>query len=410
MEEEEQGVSFGRICYVAFHRWKLLLIIIAAVTLVGFFGVYFGYNYLFNVYNVEFSYYDSGLVSEVKADNTSFNYRSLISLETLVSVRDSKPEYAGINVESLSENEAFSIKREVDDDTKAISYTISIKRNKMPSKKVTKNFFMDLANYPIQEDKEYIATSTFDGPLKQMDTVETFREQINLLSTEASVIKGGYDSIRQLRLSNDVLDEITTNIIKIDALFDGDKVNTMQNTVIAYGLAPDYSKVNTGYLEEQKASLLYEKNQNNILIENLTAKIQELGTQAQITTLGQQMESLIVRNNAIDQEVDRIDKTLANTTSEVPPQQAQLVKDIKTIKDGLYDSIDDYKVVMNEAYVDKAKVVYANNNVVTTTKNMNLAYSVLLPLAVGLVAGIITNLIVDRKLLREEEVKQEPAK
>jgi len=122
------------------------------------------------------------------------------------------------------------------------------------------------------------------------------------------------------------------------------------------------------------------------------------------------MESLIVRNNAIDQEVSRIDKTLSNTTSEVPPQQAQLVKDIKTIKDGLYDAIDDYKVVMNEAYVDKAKVVYANNNVITTTKNMNAVYSILLPLAVGLVAGIITNLIVDRKLLREEEVKQEPAK
>jgi len=101
---------------------------------------------------------------------------------------------------------------------------------------------MDLANDPIQEDKEYIATSTFDGPLKQMDTVETFKEQINLLSTEANVIKGGYDSIRQLRLSNDILDEITTNIIKIDSLFDGDKVNTMQNTVIAYGLAPDYRK------------------------------------------------------------------------------------------------------------------------------------------------------------------------
>ena len=46
MEEEEyQGVSFGRICKVAFHRWKLLLILTFSICLVGFFGVFIAFHF-----------------------------------------------------------------------------------------------------------------------------------------------------------------------------------------------------------------------------------------------------------------------------------------------------------------------------------------------------------------------------
>ncbi|MBO4286393.1 MAG: hypothetical protein J5880_03575, partial [Bacilli bacterium] len=213
MEEEEyQGVSFGRICKVAFHRWKLLLILTFSICLVGFFGVYFGYNYFFNVYNATFSYSGSGLATETMADNTTFNHKSLISKETLNAVKASNEEYAGIDVENLVRDNAFSITRSVDKDSNEISYTVSIKRNKMPSADVTRDFFRDLANYPLEQDKAYIAETTFDSALQKYQTAEKYEDAIDLLSTQASTMIAGYNTMRGLNISTALSDKIASNI------------------------------------------------------------------------------------------------------------------------------------------------------------------------------------------------------
>ena len=134
-------------------------------------------------------------------------------------------------------------------------------------------------------------------------------------------------------------------------------------------------------------------------------QIKDLGTSAQVTGLGERMESLIVRNNTIDQEVKKINKQLDNYGKDPATVEghAQFVKDTKKIYDGLYAEIDNYKGVMKQVYVDKAEVSFANSNVLDVTKSMSLVFSILIPLAAGLVVGIIVNLIVDRKMLYEED-------
>ena len=407
MEEEEyQGVSFGRICKVAFHRWKLLLILTFSICLVGFFGVYFGYNYFFNVYNATFSYSGSGLATETMADNTTFNHKSLISKDTLNAVKASNEEYSTIDVEGLLKANAFSISKSVDKDSGEISYTVSIKRNKMPSADVTRDFFRDLANYPLGQDKSYIADSSFDSSLKKIEDVETFEEQIDLLSTQANTMISGYNTMSGLQsASTTIKDEISSNIYTIRSLIDSQKVSLLKNMVINYGLAPDYAAIDKPYLQEQKNVLTEEKANNEVLIEELKNQIKDLGTSAQVTGLGERMESLIVRNNTIDQEVKKINKQLDNYGKDPATVEghAQFVKDTKKIYDGLYAEIDNYKGVMKEVYVDKAEVSFANSNVLDVTKSMSLVFSILIPLAAGLVVGIIVNLIVDRKMLYEED-------
>ena len=73
------------------------------------------------------------------------------------------------------------------------------------------------------------------------------------------------------------------------------------------------------------------------------------------------------------------------------------------IYNDLAAEIPAYKSAMNEVYVDNAAVTFTNSNVLDVTKNMSLVFSILIPLAAGLVVGIIVNLIVDRKMLYEEE-------
>ena len=407
MEEEEyQGVSFGRICKVAFHRWKLLLILTFSICLVGFFGVYFGYNYFFNVYNATFSYSGSGLATETMADNTTFNHKSLISKDTLNAVKASNEEYSTIDVEGLLKANAFSISKSVDKDSGEISYTVSIKRNKMPSADVTRDFFRDLANYPLGQDKSYIADSSFDSSLKKIEDVETFEEQIDLLSTQANTMISGYNTMSGLQsASTTIKDEISSNIYTIRSLIDSQKVSILKNTVINYGLAPDYSAIDGPYLTEQKNVLLEEKANNETIIEDLKAQIKDLAGSAVVTSLGERMESLIVRNNTIDQEVKKIDKQMANYGKDPSTVEghSQFTKDTKKIYDGLYAEIDNYKSVMKKVYVDKAEVSFANSNILDVTKSMSLVFSILIPLAAGLVVGIIVNLIVDRKMLYEED-------
>ena len=415
MEEEEyQGVSFGRICKVAFHRWKLLLILTFSICLVGFFGVYFGYNYFFNVYNATFSYSGSGLATETMADNTTFNYKSLISKETLEAVKASDEKYAGIDVEGLRKDNAFSISRSIDKDTNEISYTISIKRNKMPSADITRDFFSDLANYPLEKDRAYVADSSFDSALKKLDTVEKFEDQVDLLSTQANTLIAGYNAMKGLNISTTLSDKIASNIYSINSTIDSQKVSLLKNMIINYGLAPDYSKIDIDSLSQQKIVLYNEdvakpgEYQNNAtLIDAIEAEIKELtgAGSSIVTSLSERMESLIVRNHNIKLEVRQIEAQIANfdRDPEAFPEHKQFVKETTKIKNELYDEIDDYKVAMKEVYVDNAEVSFANSNILDVTKSMSLIFSILIPLAAGFVVGIIVNLIVDRKMLYEEE-------
>ena len=408
MEEEEyQGVSFGRIVKVAFHRWKLLLILTLSIGLVGFFGVYFGYNYFFNVYEATFEYTDTGLAGEVMADNTTFNYKSLVSKETLQAVKDANPDfYASLDIEKLAKQNAFTIKREVDEDTNRISYTVSVKRNKVPNIDLVRAFYEDLANYPIGLDKEYVTSATFDTYLKQIPNVEKFEDELNLITSEANLLISGYSSMASLSTTSYTLrDEINGRIFNINTLIDSSMLNILRNMIINHGLFPDYSKVDIPSLNELKDTLLKEQTNNQKLIDALEQEIKDLGDSAKVTGLSAKMESLIERNLNIDLEIEKYDKQIANygkDPSEVEGH-AQFVKEANKMIDGLAEELVTYKAMMKTTHVDKAKVSFDNNTIVNVTKNMNVVFSILIPVAAGLVVAIITNLIVDRKMLTEED-------
>lgn len=414
MEEEEyEGVSFGRIVKVAFRRWKLLLIITFGVGIVGFLGLYFGYNAFANVYNATFSYSDTGLASETKADNTTFNYRSLISLETLKAVKAKSADYASIDVEGLTKNNAFTINRTVDKDTNKISYTISIKKNKMPKIEVSRQFFTDLAYYPIEQDKEYIANSSFDTALQKIDTVEKYEDAVNFLLSQANNMISGYTSLQGLNISTELSEQIETTKSTISSIVDGTKIATLRSMIVNYGLTPNYKAIDVDSLNQTIIALDNDdparpgqKQDNEALIADIMAQITVLGDKAQLTSLDARIRELTETNHNIDIQVRKIKEQIANANKspEEVTGHAQFVKDMTLIRTNLANQIPEYKNTMNKVYVDNAKVVFENNNnVIDITKNMNIVFSILLPVAAGFVIALITNLIVDRKLLHEEE-------
>lgn len=421
MEDEEyQGVSFGRILKVAFGRWKLLLIITFAIGIVGFLGLYFGYNKLMNVYSATFSYSGSGLASEKMADNTVFNYKTLISKETLNEIKASKAEYASINVDQLVKDNAFSISRAVDKDSNEISYTVSIKRSKMPNADVTRNFFTDIANYPLQEDKNYIATSTFDSALKQFETAEKCEDQLSFLYAEGNTLIAGYNTMKGYNISSQLSDEIDASIREINTILDSRKMNTLSSMIVQYGLTTDYTNINVELLKREKLILDNDdptnpgtKQKNEKLIKDITDQINAITAQTAIADLNGRVADLIVQNNNIDERLRQIDKEIANATK--TPEQVEgnalFVSETIKIKDDLTAEIPNYKATMNKVYVDNATVTFANSNVLDVTKSMNLLMSILIPVAGGLVVALITNLIVDRKKLHDDEelVEETPA-
>ena len=415
MEEEEyEGVSFGRIVKVAFRRWKLLLFVTFGVGIVGFLGLYFGYNTFANVYNATFSYSDTGLASETKADNTTFNYRSLISKETLNAVKAKSADYASIDVENLTKNNNFTINRAVDKDTNKISYTISIKKNKMPKIEISRNFFRDLASYPIEQDKEYIANTSFDTALQKIDTVEKYEDAVNFLLSQANNMISGYSSLQGLNISTELKEQIETTKSTISSIVDGTKISTLRSMIVNYGLVPDYKAIDVDSLNQTILALDNDdparpgqKQDNEALIADIMAQITVLGDKAQLTSLDARIRELTEANHNIDIQVRKIKEEIANANKspEEVEGHAQFVKDMTLIRTNLANQIPDYKNTMNKVYVDNAKVVFENNNnVIDITKNMNIVFSILLPVAAGFVIALITNLIVDRKLLHEEEV------
>ena len=284
----------------------------------------------------------------------------------------------------------------------------------MPKIEISRNFFRDLASYPIEQDKEYIANTSFDTALQKIDTVEKYEDAVNFLLSQANNMISGYSSLQGLNISTELKEQIETTKSTISSIVDGTKIATLRSMIVNYGLTPNYKIIDVDSLNQTILALDNDdparpgqKQDNEALIADIMAQITVLGDKAQLTSLDARIRELTEANHNIDIQVRKIKEQIANANKspEEVAGHTQFVKDMTLIRTNLANQIPEYKATMNKVYVDNAKVVFDNNNnIIDISKNMNIVFSILLPVAAGFVIALITNLIVDRKLLHEEEV------
>lgn len=407
--EENKEITFGRILKVAFSNWKLFTPVALVVALGCALGIHFGYNTLKGKYSSTFSYSSADLANDKYADGSDFFYKNLISYSNLSAIKDSDEKYASINIDNILDKNGISISAS---DEGEKTYTISLGYKYIKDQKLAKSFIEAIAESALKKDAAIVNEGSYDASLKSFDNAKTFEEKVTFLNAQATYLTNEYKKLsnitsnqeqKQVSLPASALVKINDNVQTLDNLIPKTFVSQMNVRIADKGWSVEYTTAAMDLLRKKQEALTLESTSNDSRIAALEDNIIALGTSAAVTSLGQELETLILRNEDIKVEQAGITNKLAHEGMDPAsvPGHTDFVNELAGIRSDLSAAIDAYKGVLKIAYVDSAAVDYEDSSHIKLNGTIGIAINALISVAVGVVVGAAVNLIVDRKKLYE---------
>ena len=145
MDEERSGVTFGEIFRTIWSQKWLALIVLLVITLAGTLGLKYGYSSLkteyVSTFSVNINLGEDGMLEY--PDNTRHNFRDMISLENLNSIKEANEDFASVNVDAMRKNGDISISQNKGDS--GVTYTVRVKADYFRSADVASAFIHEIA-------------------------------------------------------------------------------------------------------------------------------------------------------------------------------------------------------------------------------------------------------------------------
>lgn len=203
-----RGIVFGK-------WWVIGATVIGGVA--GYLGTRFILNDMRESVSSSFSYQDIALTSDNQGggtfvDGTRFNYAGLVSLDTLRSVKETKEEYAPIDLEKLSNSISISMESYEDPNTKATvyatpnRYTITARLSPFKNQALARSFLTDLIETTNVTAKNAVNRHEIDATLPANFDVLSFGDQIALLSSQRTRIRTEITKLADVFTLNGVVD------------------------------------------------------------------------------------------------------------------------------------------------------------------------------------------------------------
>lgn len=435
MEEKEEGISIGEIFHVIFIRKWLLLAITIIIALFGVIFVQAFYNPSKEEYRATFQIRYPNRDTEKYPDGTEFLFQEFISLNNLKKIKDSKEEYASINVEAMKRKSDISIvetERMIENvPTKTGIYTVYIMKKYFKSSTQAVNFFTDLISLPAENVITKSKLIDFDRYLKQYNQVYDYTSKLDILINQRDLIIEGYE-----KYVGEYSNVHTITITLPDGSTVNKTLNDEQSDVESYFKTNDLEAMKA---EVTKNGYLLENSQYLTTIENNISKLEleERENTKKLTALEDQLvklrdllagtvtetayqdiitsiSTLVQRNAEIENEIEKY-KSYTDT-SRKPENYNELLTVFQEKLDAHYQKLveftDHYAAFNYELYETNTKVLVSAGSIITEVGGYNILLVLVVFLVVGLVIGCCVNLALDLpKFLREKKNgKEEPVK
>lgn len=413
-QREESGITFGEIRRIIFNKKWIALAVALAITLAGTLTLYFTRGKSQTTYSTTFTVNLSGNAADTYPDGTKFSYTDLISLNTLIEVRNSNEKFESIWVNELSNSEgAISISA---DEFK--NYTITVKASYFSNKDIARDFLMSLASYAI----DYYQTmeinygayldryETCDGEYETL--VRYLQNQINYLSSYYSNIRSNYGdsfivengkTLLSYALEIDSVNEQLTRLlpeirknhaVKSLTATDG-KSTSIDNYSYEYQkLLNEYTSAKNVYNSLRNA---YSSGSSSIdaglsVIKSQVELLENLNGQLTV------YENYIVAQSTLDSEGYK-DYTRTNGEFTITPVTGIKEDDsygaqINDIYEKLCDYTEDLDSATKAIYAKVSSVSFTNASIIVTSGGMGIAKSLIYSLIVGIVLGCLVALII----------------
>ena len=436
---EDEGISLGQIFKVIFRRWKLLLFITGIIFVFGLLGSQLIYNKLKTKYSTEVSYNVANVSGGTYIDNSKFNYRDLIKLSNLESIKKGNTEYSNIDVEKMCEDENISIVKNVKDnstDTQTATFTLTVSGKYFKNAQQAKNFMFDVLNQTVVNTVSIVSDSAHDTNLKAFNESNDYDSAIYYLEKQVNYLTEVYD--QYITLFGDINAKNGTTTAKIsvyktllETYFGKDTTITsgkaeykvfedLKNELAANYYVKNFTQ-NKIKLEKNMEALNKKIEDNNKVIEKLYAEMDAINPQDNpegVHTIpanadgtvyqpySAEISKLTVENGKMQIEIDKISNEIAKQGGDAEDLK-KFEASLKSSYDKLVEFTTELNNVTKDVVTENSSTDYVNKSI-TSSGGLGLIMSVLLFLVGGFVVAAIVNLIIDRKYLKED-LNQLPA-
>ena len=207
MDEERSGVTFGEIFRTIWSQKWLALIVLLVITLAGTLGLKYGYSSLkteyVSTFSVNINLGEDGMLEY--PDNTRHNFRDMISLENLNSIKEANEDFASVNVDAMRKNGDISISQNKGDS--GVTYTVRVKADYFRSADVASAFIHEIACTGSREIYKWVrglAADTgvsFNEKLGNEQKLEFLKSQLIAIEARFKNLGGISDAAKQ-KVSN----------------------------------------------------------------------------------------------------------------------------------------------------------------------------------------------------------------
>ena len=207
MDEERSGVTFGEIFRTIWSQKWLALIVLLVITLAGTLGLKYGYSSLkteyVSTFSVNINLGEDGMLEY--PDNTRHNFRDMISLENLNSIKEANEDFASVNVDAMRKNGDISISQNKGDS--GVTYKVRVKADYFRSADVASAFIHEIACTGSREIYKWVrglAADTgvsFNEKLGNEQKLEFLKSQLIAIEARFKNLGGISDAAKQ-KVSN----------------------------------------------------------------------------------------------------------------------------------------------------------------------------------------------------------------
>ncbi|MDE6407348.1 MAG: hypothetical protein K2K50_01925, partial [Anaeroplasmataceae bacterium] len=329
-------------------------------------------------------------------------------------------KFSTIDVEKMKRRNGISIQEYEatinNEPVKMEIYTIYILKSYFSSSEQASDFFEALIEIPVETVLEKSKLIDYDRYLKQFDLVDDYAAQMDVLINQKNLIIENYDRLitkystaHTITLKDGTIKSISEAQSDIESYFTRYDLEAMKNEVEQNGyVQPDSEFLIT--VQNRKAQLKRELDENNMKLKNLNDQIKELsnseGQTLVIQDLIATMSSLTARNAEIEYTIDNIYDKYLNASKE--PGYAEKLAAFESRMNAHYAKLqeftDYYAAFNNEIYETNTKALVSAGSVIVQSGGINIFIALAAFLVIGLILGACLNLVLDLpKYLKEKK-------
>ena len=435
IEEEKQGISIGDIFKKIWHAKITLGVTFVAVMVVGVLGIQYLYSKPSEKYTAGLTYNFEGAAEGKYPNGTTFNYQSIISLDSLATIKDSNDSYKDVDINGLVNDNAISITlvpQEVTSETgestvtKLNTFTFEASCSYFPNDTIAKSFISDLLNSQYTFAIGLYDAIDYDANLVLANSATTYESQITYLNAQAQYILTSYDELKELfgayayiknpSESATTPDTISSKITDLTRYFNSVNINALSaeatEKLYLKGSADNEDNIVQEVYNSLK-SLLETYNYNQLLVDKLTKQFNELYQNNNIiisspNDLQTKIEQLVTSNVSIKSQITSLAPKIGytftdyNSETNTPAQIEKTGEPTYVFPDENYtNKVKEFSLKISE-YTNELKE--ATKYISSTYSNTTFDYpniiektggfSIVLNLAVSFVVAVILACIV----------------